>query len=309
MYILERLDHAFTACIYQPLTFPQFHPLLQTLQPQSSVVAIAASDSNEPSGLAIAEIQPEQRSSKILSIFVESNYRNQGIGTALLKRLESELQMSNCETSELVYITGSPTTFILEQLLQNCNWSEPQPRMLVGKSTCTSILDAPWMKRTDLPAAYSLFPWQEITTAERIALYQQANFWIPPQLMPFQHEQNLEPLNSLGLRYQGEVVGWIITHRLDPDTIRYTSGFTRPDLQKLGRYISLIANAIQMQIAAKIPFGIWTVPLEFSGMVHFVKKRMSPYLISLEESRVAHKSLIVPNQVEEKRLAVLSQAT
>jgi len=181
--------------------------------------------------------------------------------------------------------------------------------MLVGKTTTDTIANAPWMKRTSLPVAYRLFPWQEITSSERIALQQQTNPWIPPMLMPFQHEQNLESLNSLGLRYQGEIVGWMITHRLDPDTIRYTAGFVRPDLQKLGRFISLLANAIQIQIDAKIPYCIWTSPLEFSGMVHFVKKHMSPYLTSLEESRGSHRSLIVPNQVEEKCLAVPSQAT
>ncbi|MBV8885976.1 MAG: GNAT family N-acetyltransferase [Chroococcidiopsidaceae cyanobacterium CP_BM_RX_35] len=294
MYKLERLDNAFTACIYQHLTFPLFRPLLQVLKPQSSIVAIGASDSNQPIGLALAEIQPDQQSCKVLSIFVKPHYRQQGIGSALLQRLETELRLCNCISAELVYITSNSTTPIFERLLQNCHWSAPEPRMLVGKSTCTSIANAPWMKRTSLPAAYSLFPWQEISPAERIALQQQqqTNPKIPPMLMPFQHEQSLEPLNSLGLRYQGEVVGWIITHRLDPDTIRYTAGFVRPDLQKLGRFISLLANAIQIQIDAKIPFGIWTTPLEFPGMVHFTKNRMAPYLISLEESRVSHKSLV-----------------
>ncbi|WP_373543421.1 GNAT family N-acetyltransferase [Chamaesiphon sp.] len=289
MYTLNRLEQAFEALAYQAFTFPRFRPLLQALKPQSSIVAIAASDANQPIGLALAQIQPDRQSCKVLSIFVKPNYRQQGIGTALLQRLEAELHQCQCDRAELTYTTGNPTTSSLERLLQKRDWSDPKPRMLVGKTTTDTISDAPWMKRISLPVAYSLFPWQEITPTDRIALQQQKSPWIPPMLLPFLHEENIEPLNSLGLRYQGEVVGWLITHRLDPATVRYTCGFIRPDLKL--RYISLLANAIQIQIDAKIPFGIWTIPLEFSSMAHFVKARMAPYLISLEESKVAYKSL------------------
>lgn len=292
MYTLYRLENAFEATAYQALTFPLFRPQLQVLKPGNSIVAIAATNALAPVGLALAEIQPDDQSAQVLSLFVAPSYRRQGIGTALLSRLESELRSQGCTHLELVYTTGKPTTAALERLLDRCQWAPPQPRMIVGKSTCSQIRNAPWMKRTVLPASYRVFPWQEMTEGDRAALQQHTHTWIPTQLTPFQHEQNLEPLNSLGLRYQGEVVGWIITHRLDPDTIRYTSGFIRPDLQKAGRYISLIANAIQLQVSENIPFGIWTVPLVYPAMVSFVHQRMAPYMISLEESRTSAKEII-----------------
>lgn len=292
MYTLNRIEWAFEASAYQAFTFPLFRPQLQVLKPGSAIIAIAASNAIEPVGLALSEIQPDGKLAQVLSIFVAPSYRGQGVGTALLRRLESELRSQGCTHLELVYTTGKPTTPALERLLEICHWASPQPRMLVGKSTCSSIMNASWMKRTALPANYSLFPWQEITQEDRIALQQQQNSWIPPQLMPFQHEQNLESLNSLGLRYRGDVVGWIITHRLNPDTIRYTSGFVRPDLQKAGRYISLIANAIQLQIDAEVPFGIWTVPFVYPAMVSFVRQRMLPYMSSIEESRISSKKLV-----------------
>ncbi len=57
MYTIHHLNNAFTALIYQPLTYPLFRPRLQSLKPQDSTVAIAASDSGKPIGLAVAEIQ------------------------------------------------------------------------------------------------------------------------------------------------------------------------------------------------------------------------------------------------------------
>lgn len=295
MYKLDRLDNAFTACVYQPLTFPLFRPLLQTLEPQSSIVAIAASDSNQPIGLALAQIQPDQQFCKVLSIFVKPNYRKQGIGTALLQRLETELNQCQCDRAELVYITGNPTTPSLERLLQKCHWSDPQPRMLVGKTTTDTIANAPWIQRKTLPAAYQIFPWQNITTDECQAIErsQAASPWIPKDLYPFQSEENLEPLNSLGLRYQGQVVGWLITHRLDSDTIRYSYGFVRQDLQKMGRLIFLIANAVQLQIKAKTaPNMIFVVSCDRTPMLQFVRKHMAPYLTAIEETRGCFKSLI-----------------
>ena len=99
----------------------------------------------------------------------------------------------------------------------------------------------------------------------------------------------MEPLNSLGLRYQGEVVGWLISHRIAPDTIRYTCSFTRQDLQKFGRHLGLMSEAIKLQYEAKIPYIIWTIPIHHRAMVEFTKKRISPYLIYLREIKESHK--------------------
>ena len=295
MYRLDRLKNAFTACVYQPLTFPLFRPLLQTLKPQSSIVAIAASDSNQPIGLALAQIQPDQQSCKVLSIFVKPNYRKQGIGTALLHKLEAELRQCHCDRAELVYMTGNPTIPSLERLLQKDNWTPPQSRMWVCRSTTETFANAPWIQRKTLPADYQIFPWQNITTDECQAIErsQAASPWIPRDLYPFQPEENLEPLNSLGLRYQGQVVGWLITHRLNSDTIRYSYGFVRQDLQKMGRLIFLMVNAVQLQIKAKTtPNMICVVSCDRAPMLQFVRKHMAPYLTAIEETRGCFKSLI-----------------
>ncbi len=296
MYTFKCLDHAFAAIAYQPFTFPLYRSRLQAIKFAPSTVAIAASDvNNQPIGLALAEIRSDGRSAALLSIFVKPTHRQQGVGTALFDQLAAELRLRDCTDVHMVYTTGQATTPALERLLQKDNWTLPQPRMLVCRSTTDIIAHAPWMRRKTLPAAYEIFPWRDITTAECLAIQQtQASSpWIPRDLYPFQIEENLEPLNSLGLRYQGEVVGWMITHRLAPDTIRYSFGFIRHDLQKMGRLVPLIANAIQLQIDAKtIPNGIWVVSCDRAPMIQFVRKHMAPYLTAIEETRGCFKSLI-----------------
>ena len=294
MYTLSRIDNPLTGYVYQEFTFPLFRPHLEVLKPEGSTVAIAASDSDKPIGLVLAEILPDGKSAEVLSIFVAQKYRQLGIGTSLLSRLEEELLSRGCTSVNLAYTTGKSTTLHLEHLLEKCNWTVPEPRMIVCKSTTDKIANAPWMQKSTLPAAYTVFPWLEITDEERLAIAQKqaAEPWIPPQLIPFTSEKDLEPLNSIGLRYQGQVVGWVITHRMAPDTIRYTCSFVRQDLQKMGRIIPLYVRAIKLQEKAGIPNGIWTVPFIYTSMVNFVQKRMAPYMISVEESKSSGKPLI-----------------
>ena len=292
LYKLTCLDHAFAAIAYRPFTFPLYRSRLQGLKLAASTVAIAAADANQPIGLALAEIRPDGQA-EVLSIFVKPTHRQQGVGTALLAHLSAELKLRGCANAHLVYTTGQPTTPALERLLQNSNWTAPHPRMLVCKSNLDRIVQAPWMQRSTLPSAYQICRWAEVTPAERLDIQQRQETcpWIPPDLVPFQYEQELEPLNSLGLRYQGQVVGWVITHRLAADTIRYTCSFVREDLQKMGRIIPLYVNAIQTQNQANIAKGIWTVPFCHASMIQFVKKRMSPYLNALEETRSSFRLL------------------
>ena len=291
MYTLTKLNQV-TAAKYRGLTFPSFQSKF-TLIPQGLAIAIGAEFLNRPVGLVLAGIDFRHHTAEVLSVLVLEPYQRMGIGTSLLIALEQELSQRNCTEVRIVYVTGEPMIAALEHLLKKLHWSAPIPRQLVCKCD-RKMLEAPWLYKYQLPAEFEVFPWLEITLEERVALQQQqeAQVWIPNDLIPFKHEQNLEPLNSLGLRYQGQVVGWVITHRIAPDIIRYTCSFVRQDLQKMGRIIPLYVKAIQLQVKANIFQAIWTVPLGHISMIHFVKKRMAPYLTSLEETRGSFKSLI-----------------
>ncbi len=265
---------------------------MQALGAGVNTVAIGASVAGKPVGLAMAEIQ-EDKSATVLSLFVVQAYRYQGIGTALLNSLEKELCSKGCTSIEFIYTTGQPTTSTVEHLLDKCGWSSPRPRRIICKTSAYEMSNAPWMHpRRQLSDSYSIFPWTEITPEERAVIQQQeTQSWIDPDLIPFNHEKDLEPINSMGLRYKGQVVGWLITHRIAPDTIRYSCAYIRPDLQKLGRLIFLYIRAVRLQIAANIPFIIWTTCLEHTGMINFTKKHMGPYLTYLKETKGAYKLL------------------
>jgi GNAT superfamily N-acetyltransferase len=292
VYTIARLHNFGCAFLYSPLTYPLYRSWLQTLTIEGNIIAIGASVTDKPVGLALAEILGDG-SAKLLSIFVEPNSRRLGIGTALVNNLENELILRDCKSIEIIYIADQSTTLALECLLKKCNWPSAKPRMLICKTTTDDMTNAPWMKLSRMPAAYEIFPWMEITSQERVALkkQQEEKRWMASDAIPFDYEQDLEPINSIGLRYKGEVVGWLITHRIAPDTIRYTCSYVRPDIQKMGRIIPLYIRATQLQMEAGISRGTWTVSLMHTSMIAFVKKHMGPYLISLEQSMESSKLL------------------
>lgn len=279
-----------SALLFNQLTFRTYRNHLETISINENIIAIGASVQSQPVALILVEIN-EHRLAKILSIFVKPAYRNQGIGTSLLARLEHQLHLKECQSVKVVYITDEQNTIALESLLSKFHWTKPTSRMLVCKTNIYRVAQAPWMKLSKLPSAYEILPWVKITSKERIALQKQENNWIAKDANPFNHETDLEPLNSLGLRYKGQVVGWMICHRLSEDTIRYTCGYVRPDLQKMGRFIPLLVRAIRLQTEAKIPRGTWTTAFFHASFADFVQKHMQPYLDSLEQSKESYKLL------------------
>lgn len=300
MISLNRLN-VFNAVRYRALTFPSYQPLLQSLN--GSIVAIGAAIADEPVGLVLAEIQADQVA-KILSIYVKPNHRQRGVGTALLTELEQVLRQWGCPTALMVYAVGKPTTLALEQLLHTCGWPAPEPRMLICRCD-RRMRSAPWIDRASLPKTFTIFPWVELTAAERHAIQHQQETapWIPESLVPFNYEQSMEPLNSVGLRYQGQVVGWVITQRFKPDTICYSCSFVRQDLQQRGRIIPLYAEAIKRHYSRpEIPNATWVVPYVYPGMVQFVQHRMAEYMTTIDEFRRSIKPLAAATPDADSRL-------
>ncbi|NEP34047.1 GNAT family N-acetyltransferase [Moorena sp. SIO3B2] len=296
MYELTRIDKFGQAFFYQPLTFPLFRTKMRTLTPEGSMVAIGASYLNKPVGLVLAEILPDYNCTKILSIFVLPSHRRQGVGTALLSFLERELVVRGCTKAELfceLYdFKIQSKIFPLEALLQKCNWRLSNIE-LVYRSDLVKIFQASFMKKTKLlPSDMQIFSWEDITYKERLIIEQTQmdKSWIKETLYPFKYEENFEPLNSLGLRYRGEVVGWMLTERVAVDSILYNCMFVRKDLQKMGRAIALLIEAIKRQNKANIPNCIWEVNHKNTLMIRFIDRYMLPCLTSRGEIRLFEKS-------------------
>jgi uncharacterized protein (TIGR03032 family) len=273
---------------YDALTFPSIKKRWQTYQQRGELLGVSASISGTMVGFIIAELLPD-RTAELLSLLVLPDYRQQGVGTKLINYLERELIQQGCSQITVAYQATALTATALEPLLRKLNWQPPQATFLLAKTTTEKIAAAPWLTRYPLPAEFTVFPWHELTTAEAESWQQRQDY--PSSLNPFTHDPRLEPLNSLGLRYRGEVIGWMLTHRVAPDTIRYSSLFVSEKFQKLGRGISLLAESIQRQIASSVTNCTFSVARENAQMLKFVDRHLQPYLTGMSESRICGKLL------------------
>jgi GNAT superfamily N-acetyltransferase len=288
MYNYLILDNT-TAPLYENLTYPTFRTRLKTLDSDDSIVALGVNIDSQPVGLALAEISTleNQKIASILSLFVVPEYRERTIGKTLLAHLDDIVHQRGCSLISVVYVNNSTTPY-WEKILTHLDWSTPQVRRLICSGSIINIKDAPWLKVANaLPAKYTTFPWVELTKQERELMQKQqaVSHWYPEEFSPWIEEEKLEPLNSLGLRYQDQVIGWMVTHKIAVDTIRYNRLFVTENLEGLGLGGILIAQAIKLQLEnMENSKAVFVVNTTNTPMVKFLHKRLAPYLDSLRQS-------------------------
>lgn len=150
------------------------------------------------------------------------------------------------------------------------------------------------MPAPELPEEAEIFTWQELSSAEREGILerQRRDVWFPEVLTPFQEEPRLEPTISVGLRWRGEVAGWMICHRVAFDTLQYSAFFVREDLRERGLGRALLREAVRRRLAdPDLRYAILAVDARNRRMVELVRGRLRPFLASTSELRVSRKAL------------------
>lgn len=288
---------------FQAMTFPAYRHLL-ALQPcfrhpeenhprQIQPLAIGAWESGEPAGLLVAELPMESGADpELLSLFVTSERRREGIATALIERLEQEIEKRQFDKLLAVYMTGKPGIEAVERIFQKRRWQPPETRMVSVKFDLEKLAEAAWLRRYKLGPEYEIFPWVELGQDEReeLRVSHEKLGWIAADLLPWDYENTeIEPLTSVGVRYKGKVVGWVLNHRLSEDTIRYTCSFIHKGLGRLGKIVPLYGESFRRSRQAGFAQGMFVTPLYHKGMAAFAKRWFGPWSSFLGETRGAEK--------------------
>jgi GNAT superfamily N-acetyltransferase len=291
-----------TARPYAPLTYPHFRPLLAAFEQfQDLTLAVGYAVSGTPVGLALAQTCADCQAAHLRSVFVHSAYRGKGIGKALLARLEQEVVRRPYPRLDTEYPRGRPETPYWEHILSQRGWQPPQVTCLrcavIGKVAVDALMAAPWMRQPPaLPPEAELFPWQDLGTDERGYLEgQQAAERYEHGIEPVLGARPADPLNSLGLRYRGEVIGWMLTVRTAPGRMLYDRLYVDARYRPSGYGVALVVEAIRRQYAqeGQLPEvgGVWRTHVENRPMVQFIRRRFGPYLSSLVEINTSYKEL------------------
>jgi GNAT superfamily N-acetyltransferase len=253
-------------------------------------VALEARYEGELVGLSLSEIYPLHHNAQLSSFVVKSNYRRQGIGRKLFAFTEEALsQEENVQIIELMYEQTDPYTPFLEKIMASLGWSAAKI-LLIRCHFNVLTFNASWLHHPYHPFPMSFFDWKDLTPEDRayIAyLGHQGRFL--PYLSPLREEELIDRETSVGLRRSGLVVGWSITRRPDPSTIRYSSLYIDSSLLQAGHGIQLLVESIRRQKQLLIPHALFEVNLTEidPSWWRFVKKRLMPTADKIERIKKA----------------------
>ena len=282
------------ALAYSAFTFPRFQAALQNLKP-SALVALGAESWGKPIGLCLAWLNSERLDARLLSVFVQKEYRQAGVASALLRATESELITRHCRSVQADYLSDWSNRGALDQLLRACGWDIRRQAMVFrGTIKPASSLMAT-MRNARLSPGCEIVPWFEVSANERMAVRRdQDKLQYPEELSPFSEEDSIAP-NSIALRYRGSIVGWHIAHLVPPDYVRHSRTFIREDLRTAAQGCVLIREAVRRHaespLAESSPRYFFHVGAENERMLRLVDKRISPVINSTAVAFAASKTL------------------
>jgi len=300
------------------MTFPVYrHLLSMTVQPRHpeqgdaslvQPIAIGAWSGQAAMGMVLGALPIDtpahrQRFPEVLSVYTRPDARRRGIATALLAALEEALRRDGFDKVTAVYMTGKPSVEAVERLLARQDWSAPVTRTVTVRFTVEQALATPWIDKAKFPPGkFEIFPWAELPQEDREEIYRsnQEARWISPGLEPWTYDHyGFDTVSSLGLRYKGEVVGWMINHRLSPDTVRITCAFMGRGLGRRARLVPLISASIERLWGTECSNCTFVTPVRFKAMVQFIRRRCVPWAGFVGESRGSEKRLTDSNTVVE----------
>lgn len=255
------------------------------------LVGMCASSFGVPCGLALASAPKACPEAIILSLYVDPAFRGQGIGTMLLARLEEVLRNRGHREMEIIFNGSIPCASSVGRILEKLGWSAPELHMLLLYSD-SRVAKGAFMRRRRLPESYSLFPWADLTPSEKAALAaaQRPGGWIPSWVKLFPNDLCLR--NSLGLRWHGEVTGFLLTREMTPGTVSYAALVIRPDCRG-GCAVPLFAEGFRLQFCVEPveqPCASMMVAPHAPTMMRFAE-RYIPYCTRTSKSWCSRKPL------------------
>ncbi|HRD55382.1 MAG TPA: GNAT family N-acetyltransferase [Parachlamydiaceae bacterium] len=250
------------------------------------LILLAAFEKEKLIGLLVASATKTYYIAELHSLFIDEKWRRKSVGTALLTAFESLLTEKKCKSATLLYEENLPAKEALKGLLEKKGWAIPVPIIYRYVFDGASFKPDWIFKPYALPPSFKLFFWKDLKNQEKeLLLKREEEGNILGEISPFLNEESIEPLNSLGLKTQtGEIIGWMITHRINPSTIKYSGLYLERDFRHRLNPVQLLIESIKIQkdfIKNNHPAKIAVFDLNLnqtsSNWHHFIEKRLKPY--------------------------------
>ena len=267
---------------------------------------------HERAALLLAEVtdwsinaQSKDQRLCILSVVVAKPFRHQGLGRTLLSHAEHWARTHQLSGLHLPVPLQTKFTDVLRRLTSTDHgWTATPGKVVVGLSI-SSAVEALLQRlenvvsRQARHASWQMAPFPELQTAElqqRIALASQGQLAAPWN--PDDDDSQWQPAARYSrlLRHQGEIVGWLITHFVSPDCLRYAKFWVDPGWERSGAPLAMLASVMRSAHfcgdADVIPKGCFISHPSNHLLHHWVTKQFQPVSDSWVE--IENRELVFP---------------
>ncbi len=253
-------------------------------------IILGASFWGQAAGVAIVHTKEEE--AQLTDIYVLPEYRRAGIGTALLAAVEEAARCAGAGKLHALYRPDEHTP-AFKALLARRGWPAPALTHMVFWTTREQdALHLPWVQKYRFRPPYEVFPWPEVTDTERAYIARRGEEWYTAGLNPLARPIDAwDPETSLGLRYKGELVGWVLTIREAPLQLLIDILFVDPPLQRLGKGFMLIGEVTRRCWQIGMEDMYWRASPDNKPMVRWSRKAFQNALADEYEEWYTEKAL------------------
>ena len=303
---IGRIANAVSSPQLERMTFPYYRSFLRRIAPDGPFFAYAAwrqsAGEAEPVALLLGTYNVGAQSAEVLSLYVNREFRGRGVGRRLLEEAEAYLTARGIKRLRGSFVAFLPARAALERTLAARGFQSPVPlTRLYRFDREGKLAEAFRLKRYEkyrsssgLRRGYDLSPWKALSPVwqQTLAHRQNQPGWFKDWENPFRGEIPADPEYSYALWLDGEPVGWLVTHRLAPDLLRYTHVFIREDLQRTGMAMALIICSFWDNHLRGGPRRCWCgIRRDNAPFNAMVMKRFGPFAETIDETFLAEKTL------------------
>lgn len=280
---------------------PFFHTFLDNQDPygiHSNLLGVALFLDNHPVGVGLASLYTKVQNAHIHALEIAPQYNEPSLYQNLLQVITQKLIENGIRIATYNYFKEAPSTLTWENIFVDEKWNGPQPLMIECLFHRSHFDPDWWYKKMHFEKGFEEILLKDLSPSEKndlVRRWEQGS--IPDYIYPLDREKaEIEYGNSLALRHQGKIVGWIVTHRLTPDLIRYSSLYLEDEFSSTGYWLKLLIDAlyIHRDNILEANQGLLEINLNqiSKSWLNFIQRRLFPQASQIKHKQTFWKSLV-----------------
>lgn len=224
---------------YQNFIPLNFQKMIEESPSQFTVLGARSED--DFAGLVVAKKYKHSSLMKIKYLAVSEWNKNTGLEEMFLYLLEDIASVEKLHYIHFEYSGNKDDYFhYLDGLLRKNSWTLLRPKtnnyILRRNNVANELrINKHFQSNHDL----MFFEWGLLPAGERVEVSEGEGKWYPRKHSPFQDEEIIES-SSLGVKFDGKVIGWFLLQRLDQQTIKVKSIYLKEEFRNVRNSVQLL---------------------------------------------------------------------